>query len=174
VSLYRATGIMFSKLLLLFITVPLVEFFLLMKIGMRIGIVPTIATIFITGIFGAWLTRVQGLRTLRRFQEATKEGRLPHEEVMDGMMILVAGAVLLTPGFLTDAVGFLLLAPSVRMAVRKQLSNYLMGRIQFVGPGASQMGRGVDNRNISTQGGRGAGAREVKARVIDFEIDSDK
>jgi UPF0716 protein FxsA len=164
---------MFAKLLLLFITVPLLEFFLLMKIGMRIGILPTIATILITGIIGAWLTRVQGLRTLRRFQEATREGRLPHEEVMDGMMILIAGAVLLTPGFLTDALGFLLLAPPVRMAVRKRLSNYLKGRIQFVGPGASQMGRGVDNGNVSTPRGRDSNERKVKARVIDFEVDRD-
>lgn len=165
---------MFAKLLLLFITVPLVEFFLLMKIGMRIGIVPTIATIFITGIIGAWLTRVQGLRTLRRFQKATQEGRLPHEEVMDGVLILVAGAVLLTPGFLTDAIGFLLLAPPVRLAFRKQLSKHLMGRVQFVGTGASQMGRGADGRNVSTaRGGNASGEREVKARVIEVEVDSD-
>jgi UPF0716 protein FxsA len=160
---------MFAKLLLLFITVPL----LLMKVGMRIGIVPTIATIFITGLIGAWLTRVQGLRTLRRFQEATREGRLPHEEVIDGVMILVAGAVLLTPGFLTDAIGFLLLTPPVRMVVRKRLSNYLKGRIQFVSPGASQMGRGFDNQSFPTQGESGAGARVVKARVVDPDIDSD-
>jgi UPF0716 protein FxsA len=164
---------MFAKLLLLFITVPLLEFFLLMKVGMRIGIVPTIATIFITGLIGAWLTRVQGLRTLRRFQEATREGRLPHEEVIDGVMILVAGAVLLTPGFLTDAIGFLLLTPPVRMVVRKRLSNYLKGRIQFVSPGASQMGRGFDNQSFPTQGESGAGARVVKARVVDPDIDSD-
>ena len=94
---------MFAKLLLLFITVPLLEFYLLVKIGGKIGFLPTVATIFITGFIGAWLTRIQGLRTLTRFQKATGEGRLPHEEVMDGVMILVAGAVLLTPGFLTDA-----------------------------------------------------------------------
>jgi len=161
---------MFSKLLLLFITVPLVEFFVLTKIGMRIGVLPTIATILITGILGAWLTRVQGLRTLRRFQQATKEGRLPHEEVMDGVMILVAGAVLLTPGFLTDAVGFLLLVPAVRTAVRIQLSNYLMRRIQFVAPGG-QMGRVVDDGNVSVRGRGDASARKVKARVIDIEND---
>ena len=170
---------MFAKLLFLFITVPLVEFILMMRIGMRIGFGPTFAIILITGFIGAWLTKVQGVRTLRRFQKATSEGRLPHQEVLDGVMILVAGAVLLTPGFLTDAIGFLLLVPPVRTAVRKHLSKYLKSRIKVVGPGIGmgqmgqmgQMGRGVDGSNVSVES-RG-GAREVKARVIEAEVVED-
>ena len=157
---------MFAKLLLLFITVPLLEFFLLMKIGSRIGIAPTFATILITGFLGAWLTKVQGLRTLNRFRQAGAEGRLPHQEVMDGVMILVAGAVLLTPGFLTDAVGFLLLVPPVRAVLRKFLAKYLKGRIQVVGSGMGM------ERNTDPRDGRRS-ARDVKARVIEAEIIED-
>jgi len=106
-----------------------------MKIGSRIGIMPTFGIILVTGILGAWLTKLQGMRTLARYQQAVGEGRLPHEEVLDGLMILVAGAVLLTPGFLTDAVGFLLLVPVVRSVVRNRLVQSLKGRIQVVGDG---------------------------------------
>ena len=172
---------MFAKLLLLFITVPLVEFLLLMKIGFRIGFWPTFAIILITGFIGAWLTRIQGLRTLSRFQKAATEGRLPHQEVMDGVMILVAGAVLLTPGFLTDVAGFLLLVPPVRTMVRKYLSRYLKRRIRFVspsmgagsgfGPGMDQEGGSVDGSDVLVQSP--AGTREVKARVIETEVVDD-
>ena len=124
---------MFARLLILFITVPVVELFLFMKIGSKIGIVPTFGIILVTGILGAWLTKFQGMRTLARYQQAMAEGRLPHEEVMDGLMILLAGAVLLTPGFLTDAVGFSLLIPGVRAVVRKWLAHYLKGKIQLMG-----------------------------------------
>ena len=126
---------MFARLLILFITIPVVELILFMKLGSRIGIGPTFGIILVTGILGAWLTKLQGMRTLARYQQAVGEGRLPHEEVIDGLMILVAGAVLLTPGFLTDAVGFLLLVPVVRAVVKKWLAQYLKGKIQIVGDG---------------------------------------
>jgi UPF0716 protein FxsA len=123
---------MFGRLLILFITVPLIELYLFFKIGSRIGLAPTLIIIIVTGFLGAALTRIQGLRTLARFQQATAEGRMPHEEVLDGLMILVAGAVLLTPGFLTDAVGFLLLIPAFRTVVRKSLARYVKNHIQII------------------------------------------
>lgn len=124
---------MFGRLLILFITVPFLELVLLFRVGSRIGPGPTLAIIVLTGILGAALTRSQGLRALRRYQQALAEHRLPHAEVLDGLMILVAGAVLLTPGFLTDAVGFLLLVPSVRAAVRRRLGHALKARVQVIG-----------------------------------------
>jgi len=125
---------MFPKLLFLFIVVPLLELYLFMTIGAKIGFWPnTVAIILVTAVLGAWLTKQQGLKTLRNFQKATGEGRMPHEEIMDGLMILVAGAVLLTPGFLTDAIGFSLLLPPVRAVVRKFLGGYLKSRINIVG-----------------------------------------
>jgi UPF0716 protein FxsA len=124
---------MFARLLLFFIGVPLIELYLFLAIGSRIGILPTVATVIITGFIGAWLTKQQGLRTLSRYQQALAEGRLPHEEVIEGLMILVAGAVLLTPGFLTDAIGFALLVPPIRAVVRERLSGYLKGRVTVAG-----------------------------------------
>jgi len=126
---------MFARLLLLFITVPLVELVLLLRLGSRIGLPATIAIIFLTGALGAWLARTQGLSVLHRAQRALAEGRLPQEEVLEGILVLVAGAVLLTPGFLTDAVGFFLLIPPCRQWLRPHLTRYLRGRIHVVGPG---------------------------------------
>jgi UPF0716 protein FxsA len=135
-SLCRATppAAMFKKLLLLFILVPLAELYLFMTLGAKIGIPETVGIIVITGILGAWLTKAQGAHALRRFQQASAEGRLPHQEVVDGLLILLAGAVLITPGFLTDAVGFLLLLPPVRALMRGSLANYLKSKITIVPP----------------------------------------
>ena len=128
---------MFPRLLALFIIVPLIELALFIRIGEVIGLPMTIASIILTAMLGASLTRVQGLKTLQRFQEAIAAGRLPHEEVMDGIMILVAATVLLTPGFFTDGFGFLLLVPPVRALIRNQLAKVVAGRIEVV---ESQMG----------------------------------
>lgn len=125
---------MFGKLLLLFILVPLAELYLFMTLGKELGVPNTILIIITTGILGAWLTRWQGARALARFREASAEGRLPHNEVVDGLLILLAGAVLITPGFLTDAVGFLVLIPPIRALLRKHLGNYLKGRIKVITP----------------------------------------
>ncbi len=121
-----------ARLLALFIVVPLIELALFIEIGGRIGLPATIATIVLTAMIGASLTRFQGLKTLQRFQESIAAGRLPHEEVMDGIMILVAAVLLLTPGFFTDAIGFLLLVPPVRAVIRLQLGKAVAARIQVV------------------------------------------
>ena len=156
---------MFLRLLILFITVPAIELLLLIKIGTRIGLLPTVAIILITGFLGAALTRIQGLKTLTKYQKALAEGRLPHEEVMDGLMILVAGAVLLTPGFLTNIAGFLLLVPAVRTVVRKKLAGFLKTRIQVVGPGGMPVNPDPTIPSASVPGGE----RVVKGRVVDEE-----
>ena len=77
---------MFARLLILIITVPVVELILFIKIGTRIGMLSTFVIILLTGILGAWLTKLQGMRTLARYQQAVNEGRLPHEEVIDGLL----------------------------------------------------------------------------------------
>lgn len=127
---------MFAKLLALFILVPLVELYLFLVLGSRIGLGPTLIIIVFTGILGAALTKSQGARALARFRQASAEGRLPHNEVIDGLLILIAGAVLLTPGFLTDTVGFLLLVPPIRAVLRTRLGTYLKSRIKIV-PGTA-------------------------------------
>jgi UPF0716 protein FxsA len=122
---------MFPRLLLLFIAIPVIELVLLIQIGGRIGLWATIAIIFATAIIGASLTRMQGAMTMARAQNAIREGRTPTAEMLDGLMIVIAGVVLLTPGFLTDAIGFALLVPSVRAACRNRLAKSLVNRVQF-------------------------------------------
>ncbi len=101
-------------LLLVFIGVPLIEVALFVLIGEQIGLWATLATIVLTAMIGTALLRAQGLATLHRVQSELNRGGVPVEAVFDGACLLVAGALLLTPGFLTDFIGFLLFVPTVR------------------------------------------------------------
>lgn len=101
-------------LLLVFIGVPLIEVALFVVIGEQIGLWATLATIVLTAIIGTALLRAQGLATLHRVQEELNRGGVPVEAVFDGACLLVAGALLLTPGFLTDFIGFVLFVPNLR------------------------------------------------------------
>ncbi len=139
---------MFRYLLLAFLIIPLVELALLVWLVGVIDFLPTIGLVVITGVLGATLTRHQGIRTLARFRESLAEGRLPHREMMDGILILMAGAVLITPGVLTDAAGFLLLVPPVRRKVVQWLSRRLQGRVVAVGPGHGATPRGDGGGDI--------------------------
>lgn len=125
---------MFFRLLLLFTTVPLVELALLVVIDRHIGLPATLALVLGTAMVGAWLAKSQGLRVLARLQHEIQDGRMPTEPLLDGLMIFVAGAVLLTPGLLTDLFGFFLLAPAGRALVRQAVAERL--KKHFV-PGAS-------------------------------------
>jgi UPF0716 protein FxsA len=115
-----------GRLLLLFIAVPVVELVLLIEIGQRIGTLATIGLIMGTGIVGASLARQQGISTLARLRKDLDDGRLPAEPIVDGVLILIAAAVLITPGVLTDLVGFVCLVP----ACRRVLKRYLKGRFE--------------------------------------------
>ena len=126
---------MFLRLLLLFTVVPLVELFLLVKLGAVIGIGATVLIVICTGVLGAWLARWQGLGVLRRLTDDMNEGRLPADALIDGLLILIAGAVLLTPGLITDALGFLLLVPQSRAVVRRTIAARLASRTEVSDPG---------------------------------------
>jgi UPF0716 protein FxsA len=108
-----------GRLLLLFVGVPAIELALLIEVGGRIGTGATLALIAITGIVGASLAQRQGLSVLRTLQQETAAGRLPAGTLVDGVVILVAGALLVTPGILTDAVGFLCLVPAFRQQLKR-------------------------------------------------------
>jgi UPF0716 protein FxsA len=107
-----------GKLLLLFILVPAVELAILIELGRHLGTIPTLAIIVLTGTLGAILARLEGLNVLRSAQEKMSRGELPAGSMADGVMILVAAALLVTPGILTDAFGFLLLVPWFRNVVK--------------------------------------------------------
>ena len=111
-----------AKLLLLFTVVPIVELVLLLEVGRRIGTAATLLLILITGVLGAVLARRQGVAALRHIRAELAAGRNPGTTMIDGVMILVAGALLVTPGILTDIVGFLCLVPATRRSIRALLS----------------------------------------------------
>jgi len=102
-----------------FIVVPLAELAVIIAVGDLIGLLPTLLLLLVVSAVGAWLSKREGLAAWRRFQLALAEGRVPTVEVADGAMILLAGALLLTPGFLTDVVGILLLLPPTRATARR-------------------------------------------------------
>ncbi|QQL46152.1 FxsA family protein [Sulfuriroseicoccus oceanibius] len=165
---------MFARLLLLFISIPLIETVLFIKIGSRIGWDTTLLVILITGFLGAALTRRQGMRALSKFRQASAEGRLPANEAIDGLLILIAGAILLTPGFLTDAAGFALLVPGVRRIVRSTVGKSLAGKVKVVGggmPGASPFPGGGSpfQQNVPSSDVPREGERVVKGKVIDVD-----
>ena len=110
---------MLLKLFLAFTLIPLVEIYLLIKLGQNFGAITSILLVIFTGILGAYLARMEGLRTLFRIQETMREGRMPGEELLDALLIAIAGLVLITPGFITDVAGFLLLFPFTRMLAKK-------------------------------------------------------
>ena len=110
---------MFWRLLPLFTLVPLVELALLIYLGQHVGLWPTVALVLGTGMLGAWLAKVQGLFVLRQMQRDLACGQLPTVAIVDGVLILIAGAVLLTPGLMTDVCGFLLLVPPTRALARR-------------------------------------------------------
>ena len=114
---------MLLKLFLAFTIIPVVEIYLLIQIGSAFGVFTSIALVVFTGFLGAYLARIQGLQTLFRIQESLGEGHMPSGELLDALLIGVAGLVLLTPGFLTDTVGFVLLIPSTRNAIKSWLQS---------------------------------------------------
>jgi UPF0716 protein FxsA len=105
--------------LLLFILVPAIELVLLIQIGQRIGVLPTIGLIFLTGAAGAYLVRRQGLQVWNRIRGDFQAGQLPADALLDGAIILVAGGLLLTPGILTDTMGLLCLIPASRRVIKR-------------------------------------------------------
>jgi UPF0716 protein FxsA len=117
------------RLFLLFVVVPAVELVLLVEIGQVIGTLPTLGLIIATGLAGSALARSQGLSVWRKFQARLAEGRMPGDEIVDGLIILVAGALLLTPGVLTDIVGIAGLIPFTRRLIRKPVVELFRRRI---------------------------------------------
>ncbi|MEC7166075.1 MAG: FxsA family protein [SAR324 cluster bacterium] len=119
---------MLWKLFLAFTIIPVSEIYILIAIGGQIGILPSIGLVILTGIVGASLARSQGLQTLGRIRDSFQQGVVPGEELLNALLIAIAGIVLLTPGFLTDAAGLFLLIPATRTLCRE----WLKRRIELV------------------------------------------
>ncbi len=118
-------------LLIALIAVPILEIAVFIKAGGYIGLWPTVGVVILTAIIGSALLRHQGMSTLARARENLAAGRVPMAEVFDGLCILVGGALLLTPGFITDAFGFLLLVPPVREILRRLAGRYFVDKAEM-------------------------------------------
>ena len=110
---------MLGYLILLFTLVPLIELAILIKIGQHMGVAYTIGIVLLTGVAGAYLAKMQGLITLRRIQEDINQGIMPADKLFDGVLILCSGILLLTPGLLTDIIGFMGLIPLTRNLLKR-------------------------------------------------------
>jgi UPF0716 protein FxsA len=122
-------------LVLLFIVVPIAELFVIIQVGEAIGVLPTIALLIVDSVLGSMLMRSQGRAAWRRFNAAVAEGRVPHREVLDGVLVIFGGALLLTPGFLSDILGLVLLLPPTRALVRGVVGRRLLPRVVASGLG---------------------------------------
>jgi len=112
---------MFFKLFLAFTLVPVAEIYLIIKLGGFLGAFNTVAIIILTGFAGAALARMQGMQTMLRVRQSLQQGIVPAEEMIDALLIFIAGIVLLTPGFITDSAGLLLLFPPARFHIKRFL-----------------------------------------------------
>jgi len=129
-------------LLLLFIVLPAVELYLLITVGKFIGPITTVAIIVLTGMLGWSLVKSQGLSTLARIRSETAQGRLPAEEMVGGLCLLGTGLLLVTPGFLTDTVGFLVLIPPLRRRLARLIMQRFKTKIVSNGPFSGEGGLG--------------------------------
>jgi UPF0716 protein FxsA len=116
-------------LVLLFIVMPLAELYVIIQVGQSVGVLWTILLLLTVSIVGAFLVKVEGLRVLFRVREGLMRGELPSEELLSGLAVLLAGALVLTPGFITDGVGLFLLLPPTRAIVVKLLKRRFAGRL---------------------------------------------
>ncbi len=142
---------MFFRLLLLFTLVPLIELALLIEVSRLTDWWTTIGIVILTGIIGAYLARREGLKAWRRLEQSMRAGVSPADELIEALLILIAGAVLITPGLLTDLFGFGLLIPPVRKWVRNRLSRHFRNRIVISTPDAQQQQYDYDIIDVPPQ-----------------------
>lgn len=149
--------------LLLFIVMPIVEIAVLLQVGSAIGVVPTLGIVVLTAVIGTRMLRQQGTATLERARARFGSGEMPATEMLEGLLLLVGGVLLLTPGFVTDAFGFACLVPASRRWLAARLSSrvvgVVVGGVRHGGPGAPGgvgPGRVFDARDGAPHGGTGA------------------
>ncbi len=110
--------VMVVVLALLFLVIPVLELAVIIQVGRSFGVLNTVGLLLVVSFAGAWLVKREGVGVWRRFNRQVRAGSVPSREIADGVLILFAGALLLTPGFLSDVLGLLLLVPPVRAAIR--------------------------------------------------------
>jgi UPF0716 protein FxsA len=155
-------------LFLLFIVVPILELYVLIQVGQAIGVWWTILLLIADSVVGTWLMRSQGRAAWRRFNAAMAEGRVPAREVLDGALIILGGAFLLTPGFVTDIFGLFFLLPPTRAIARRTITSVFGARFRVATFGVGAAGRAYEARR------RRPGADfDVEGTATDIDPDPD-
>ena len=142
-------------LLLVLIVVPIAEIYVILKVGDAIGVGWTVALLVADSILGSLLLRSQGRAVWRRFNDTIRAGRIPHSEVIDGVLVIFGGAFLITPGFITDVLGLILLVPPTRRLVRRSARRYIERRaaVTVSGPAGRRRSREWDGaRDYDVEG----------------------
>ncbi len=155
----------FLVLLTLFIAMPIAEIAVLISVGGEIGLGSTLLLVIATAVLGAWLVRNQGFQTMQKLRTEMEQGRLPAMELAEGFAILVAGVLLLTPGFITDIIGFLCLTPPLRRGAIRWMAN--RGHISATGSAAGATANQQGQGNIFEGEYRESGYTEVEYRHRD-------
>jgi UPF0716 protein FxsA len=150
---------MFAKLFLTMVSVSLLEIYVLIKVGGFLGAWPTVALVVLTAFVGSALVRSQGLQVLRQFQERIAQGESPGQQLIEGFMLLVTGVLLVTPGFVTDFLGLLILQPSIRSMV----AQYLLANVKL----NSTMSGGFSQSSSSTT----FGDKKADENIIEGEFE---
>jgi len=151
-----------GRLALLFIVVPILELMVLIEVGQVVGLLPTLMLVMFTGITGAWMARAEGLRVFFQFQKELASGQLPGQALLDGIAVLIGGAFLLTPGVLTDLVGFSLLFPPSRRWIQRRVQGWMERQIEDGAIHVATMGPGMSGGSFSF-GGFAGGAADVES-----------
>ncbi|HEX2125972.1 MAG TPA: FxsA family protein [Thermoleophilaceae bacterium] len=158
-----------AVLLVVFIVVPLLELYVILQVGDAIGVLPTLALLVADSLLGSYLLKSQGRQVWRRFNEATAAGRIPHSEIIDGVLIIFGGAFLITPGFLTDIVGLLFLLPPTRAAFRRTVRRGIERGTVWGRVGGAAVRAGQARRETRTQNGVPGDYVEGTAHEVDTE-----
>ncbi len=158
---------MFFLLLLLFLAVPLAEILVIVEVAQRTGIIETIALLLIVSILGAWLVKSEGMGVIRKIQFQLIQGQIPNKELLDGGLILIAGVLMLTPGFITDVVGLLLLFPLTRPIIRRLFFK------RIVNQPFSAMGSESKRSTFNFTGGSSFGMENGDIEIVDLRREDD-
>ena len=153
----RTLGGVLAVLILLLVSVPLLELYVIVQVAGGLGAGQTIVLLLVVSVAGAWMVRRSGLGVLNQIRTRLAQGELPGNELVDGLLILLAGAFMLTPGFLTDALGLLLLFPPTRIAMRSVLVRRYSKRISVAGWSGGPSGPGGPRGPSGQDGQSGAG-----------------
>ncbi|HEX5983384.1 MAG TPA: FxsA family protein [Solirubrobacterales bacterium] len=159
-------------LIILFIVVPILELYVIIQVGQLIGVLPTLILLLADALLGSWLLKHEGRGAWRRFNEALAARRFPGKEVADGVLIVIGGTLLLTPGFLTDIFGLFLLLPPTRAVARRVLKRLTIGRFAVVGVGVGG-DRGAGPFGPAGGGGPG-GPGSRPGRDYDFDATAEE